>query len=404
MRQENTQTKTLRGQHNMEHKDALEGLLEIKYHTLPKGETRIAAEYIWPDGKNLPIDKDGHPIEDGTLTKMLPNSRSKTKFLTIKNGTPLEEIVPPVWGFDGSSTYQAKGGDSDRVLLPVGVFYDPLENDGTEAVPHILVLSEVWYKDGRPHPSNTRRFLREATKRLAAEKFLFGIEQEYTLMKGGIPFGFLEDFKQNREPAPQGDQYCSVGADKNFGRMMTREHWRACLKAGLKIAGVNSEVLAGQWEYQIGTANPLDTADHLVVARYIMDRIGEKYGIVASLDPKPVEGRNGAGGHINISCEGMRDGTLSFEDVAAHLAEKHIEHIATYGDGIERRLVGAFETSSCERFTWGISDRGKSMRVPWQCALEDADPEKTYVEDRRPDANVDPNRALAIIMETVGSR
>lgn len=366
---------------------------------MPEGKTVIAAEYIWLDGKNFPKDKDGNVVENAPLTKTLPDPRSKTKFMTEYNGTPLEKIVMPVWGFDGSSTNQAIGKDSDRVLQPVAVFYDPLRNDGTEKVPHLLVLTEVCYKDGTPHPSNTRSLLRAAAERYADEEFWFGIEQEYTLMtKDGKFLGFLN--LEGALPEQQGKYYCGAGADRIFGREIAEEHWRTCLKAGLKIAGINGEVMPGQWEYQVGADDPLTIADHLVVARYLMSRIGEKHGVVASLEPKPHPLWNGAGAHTNFSTKRMREGTIAFQEVIDRLREKHAEHIAVYGEGIEKRLIGIHETSSCDKFTWGVSDRGASGRTPWQCALEG----KGYLEDRRPCANMDPYLVLSQIMETVSSR
>lgn len=383
----------------MDRKEALERILDIKYHTLQKGETTIAAEYIWLDGENLPRTKEGEVIEDcSNLLKTLPEPRSKTKFLTLKDDTPLEGIVPSVWGFDGSSTNQATGKDSDRVLLPVAVFYDPLRNDGTEKVPHVLVLNEVFYKNGRPHPSNTRKFLREAVKEYADDEFWFGIEQEYTLMTKDNKFiGFLD--LNGALPDPQGKYYCGAGADRVFGREIAEEHWRACLRAGLKIAGINAEVMPGQWEYQVGADDPLTIADHLVVARYVMNRIGEKHGVIASLNPKPHPQWNGAGAHTNFSTKGMRDGTTRFDDVIERLRENHTAQINLYGEGIEKRLIGIHETSSCDEFTWGVSDRGASGRTPWQCDLA----KKGYLEDRRPCANMDPYLVLSEIMDTVGS-
>jgi glutamine synthetase len=73
-------------------------------------------------------------------------------------------------------------------------------------------------------------------------------------------------------------------------------HYRACLAAGIKISGINAEVLPGQWEYQIGPCTGIESGDHSWIARYIMHRVCEDYGVVVSFDPKPIPGDwNGSG-------------------------------------------------------------------------------------------------------------
>ena len=68
------------------------------------------------------------------------------------------------------------------------------------------------------------------------------------------------------------------------------------------------------------------------------------------------------------------------------LGKRAMLHIENYGAGIEERLAGAHETQSWEQFSWGVSDRGASIRIPWQVNVDG----KGYLEDRRPNANCDP--------------
>jgi glutamine synthetase len=326
------------------------------------------AEYIWIDGAEP--------------TRKL---RSKTKIL--KKGTE-----PPIWGFDGSSTNQAVGHASDCVLKPVCVVPDPVRGGDNK-----LVMTEVLLTDMSPHPTNTRAQLVEIAKKYASLDFWFGIEQEYTFFEGTRPLGWPD----NGFPAPQFGYYCGVGADEVFGRQIVEEHMDACLTAGLKIAGINAEVMPAQWEFQIGTAGPLEVADHLWLARWLLYRIAEDHGVSATLDPKPVKGDwNGAGAHTNFSTKAMRESYDACVKAAEALRERHALHIANYGHGIEERLTGKHETCSYKEFKYGVSDRGASVRIPWQVAQE----KKGYIEDRRPCANVDPYVVTRLIMETVGSK
>ena len=323
------------------------------------------AEYIWIDG-----------------TKPTAKLRSKTK--TVKMG---EE--PPLWGFDGSSTNQAPGERSDCVLRPVFTCPDPIRKGDNR-----LVMTEVLLTDYTPHPTNTRAECAEATEKYADQEIAFGIEQEYTLFRGNRPLGFPEA----GSAAPQGGYNCGVGADEVFGRDCVEAHLDACLEAELGIFGINAEVMPGQWEFQVGTLGPLDVSDHLWVARWLLYRVAEDFGINATLYPKPARGDwNGAGAHTNFSTKTMRSSYQACIDAAEALGRNHDLHIAHYGDGIEERLTGQHETCSYKEFRYGVSDRGASVRIPWQVEVEG----KGYIEDRRPCANIDPYVVTRLIMDTV---
>jgi glutamine synthetase len=326
------------------------------------------AEYIWIDG-----------------AEPTPKLRSKTKI--VKTGDPL-----PIWGFDGSSTGQASGHFSDLVLNPVFSCPDPVRG-----APHVLVMCEVLNTDMTPHPSNTRHALAEVSKRYESHDSWFGIEQEYTFFDGVKPLGW----PSNGFPAPQFGYYCGVGADEVFGRSIVERHMDACLTAGLLFSGINAEVMPAQWEFQIGPGHALDVADQMWVARWLLYRIAEDEGVSATLNPKPVQGDwNGAGAHTNFSTKEMRESYDACVRAAEALGERHELHIANYGHGIEDRLTGKHETCSYKQFKYGVSDRGASVRIPWQVARE----KKGYIEDRRPCANVDPYTVTRLIIETVCSK
>src|ERR687892_431332 len=285
------------------------------------------AEYIWIDG-----------------TEPTAKLRSKTKVVA-------EVADLPIWGFDGSSTNQAPGDQSDCVLQPVFSCPDPIRGGD-----NVLVLCEVLNTDMTPHPSNTRAACAEVASKFKDQEPIFGIEQEYTFFKGGRPYGFPAP---TGFPAPQGGYYCGVGADEVFGRDIVEAHLDACLTAGLHLSGINAEVMPGQWEFQVGPVAPPQVADELWVARWLLYRIAEDYGVAATLDPKPVP-------------------------------------VDGYGADIERRLTGMHETAPWNEFSFGVSDRGASVRIPWQVEVD----KKGYIEDRRPNANCDPYVVTRLIVDT----
>ena len=327
--------------------------------------SKIKAEYIWIDGTT-------------------PTARLRSKTKILNKGQEL-----PLWGFDGSSTNQAPGDASDCVLKPVYSVPDPIRGGD-----NVLVLCEVLLTDMTPHPSNTRAACVEIAKKHADQDCWFGIEQEYTFFEGIKPLGWPD----SGFPAPQGPYYCGVGADEVFGRAIVENHMDVCLEAGIELAGINAEVMPGQWEFQVGPAGPVAVADQLWLARWLLYRVAEDYGVNATLDPKPVKGDwNGAGAHTNFSTAEMRESYDACVRACEALGERAMLHVENYGHGVEARLTGLHETCSYKDFKWGVSDRGASIRIPWQVERDG----KGYIEDRRPNANCDPYLVTRLIVESV---
>merc|ERR1711970_1035623 len=205
--------------------------------------------------------------------------------------------------------------------------------------------------------TNHRKLCAEVMAKAAHTHPWFGIEQEYTLLdQDGHPFGW----PKNGFPGPQGPYYCAVGASNVYGRDIVEAHYRCCLYAGITISGTNAEVMPAQWEFQVGPCEGITMGDEMWVARYILHRVSEDFGVIVTLDPKPIRGDwNGAGMHSNFSTVAMRNsgGITAIEAAIENLSKKHAQHIVAYdqkeGKDNERRLTGHHETSSIHDFSAG---------------------------------------------------
>ena len=220
------------------------------------------AEYIWLDG-------------DRPTQKL----RSKTRILSVPEGQSPELTDFPVWSFDGSSTYQASGHDSDLLLRPVSVVADPIRGAA-----HHLVLAEVLNADGTPHATNQRAELEAVLAAGAAdEEPWIGFEQEYTSLKARSP-----GLAQRRLPRAQGPFYCGVGSTHDlWTRAGRRARTRACHRGRADDLWHQRRSHAGSvgvsdWlprPRRGEDAGPLNVSDQLWLARWLLERLGEKFGV-----------------------------------------------------------------------------------------------------------------------------
>ena len=183
---------------------------------------------------------------------------------------------------------------------------------------------------------------------------------------------------------------------------MVEEHLDACLEAGLNVEGINAEVATGQWEFQIFAKGAKAAGDQVWVARYLLERIGEKYGIAINWHCKPLGNLdwNGSGMHANFSNELLR--TCGSKDIYEQICEGFrpfvTEHIEVYGPDNHLRLTGKHETAAITDFKFGVSDRGASIRIPIGTVEKGW---KGWLEDRRPNSAADPYKVAARIIKTV---
>ncbi len=342
------------------------------------------AEYIW-------LDAGG-------------NLRSKSRTITFSNWENVFNATEyKSWNFDGSSTGDAEGCDSEIIIDPVAVYKDPFRGGN-----HKLVLCETYLPNGEKTPANKRREADNIFNKYKDSKPWYGLEQEFFIMDSNklnnrshtttTPYGTVEG--QLDSENPQGQYYCSVGHQNAFGREIAEEAYTLSLKAGLKCSGMNAEVAPGQWEIQVGPCEGISAADELTMLRYILHRVSENHCVQISLHPKPITGDwNGSGCHTNFSTEEMREkgGYSKIIEAIEKLGTKHTEHMAVYGRDNELRCSGMHETASYTKFSYGVADRGSSIRIPREAEKNQCG----YFEDRRPASNMDPYIVTSKILETV---
>jgi len=325
-------------------------------------------EYIWIDGYR--------------------NLRSKTKFVN-KVISNLDECGE--WNYDGSSTGQATGKDSEVIIRPCALYPDPFRKDN-----HKLILCDTYTMNGEPHITNTRFKANKIFNKNLNLKPMFGIEQEFFLVKNDYPIGFPID--RAFLPKEQKNYYCGVGGSNAIGRECVEKAFDRCIYSGLSVTGLNAEVAPSQWEIQLCDIG-IEAADQLTIMRYILCRTAEEYGLDINLEPKPVAGDwNGSGCHVNYSTEPMRgeggyDVILTAIDKLAH---KHKFHMKYYGENNDKRMTGLHETASYDQFTVGVANRGCSVRIPSSTDKN----KRGYLEDRRPASNMDPYLVTSLIFET----
>lgn len=337
----------------------------------------LIAEYIW-------IDADGFPRSKARTLEVTSEYDNLQRYLS--------EL--PLWNFDGSSTGQADINDSEVILKPQKVYKDPFRNFRDCIT--ILVLCDCYDRNMNPIKTNTREPAKEIFDKVEKEKPWFGFEQEYVLYdtKTRKPLGWIN----GKEPEPQGPYYCGIGGDRAFGRYIVDLHYELCLDIGLNISGINGEVMPGQWEFQIGPVEGIDAGDQMCIARYLLLGIAEEKNVSVCFDSKPEKGDwNGSGFHTNFSTTRMRNigGLTEIYNAIKKLSKKHKEHLAVYGNNTHR-LTGSYETSDPNIFTFGVSDRSASVRIPLQTERDGYG----YLEDRRPSSDCDPYVVSSIIAET----
>ena len=282
------------------------------------------------------------------------------------------------------------------MLKPVFVCDDPIRGE-----PHKLVMCEVFLVSGEPHPSNTRAACREIAENYAHHDTWFGLEQEYTFFDGIKPLGWPD----NGFPAPQGGYYCGVGADEVFGRPVVEAHLENCLKAGLKISGINAEVMPGQWEFQVGPVAAPEVADQLWVARWLLYRTAEDFP--TTVGQQRLGQARPEAGQGRLERRRLPHQLLDRRDARelrrVHRRRRGARHAPRAAHRqLRRRHRGAPDRPARDGLAARVHATASRTAAP-RCAFRGRSriDKKGYIEDRRPNANMDPYVVTRLIIETV---
>jgi glutamine synthetase len=334
---------------------------------------KFAAEYVWLDAKN--------------------NFRSKIR--TIDTG---DQLIPD-WNYDGSSTGQADITSSEIILKPCCTFKNPLLKDSNDVnIINIIVLCATYTTDGKPLNNNYYHSAKELFEKQLQEEPWYGLEQEYFMINALNKENTKNDIIGYDSSFMHGIYYCSPLQQHQTCVKISEEHLIACYDAGINISGINAEVAPGQFEFQIGPSEGIHAGNHMMVARYLLEKIAIKYGVHISYDPKLHPRLSGSGCHTNFSTKSMRkdNGLTHIMTAIKRLELNHNNDILNYGVDNNKRLTGACETADINTFSHGIGTRSTSIRIGYDTFNN----KKGYFEDRRPAANCDPYLVTSTIFKT----
>jgi glutamine synthetase len=360
-----------------------------------KDKSRIGVEYLWTGFDNTFVTTVASTNINVTKKRFF----SKVKTLEVKYSSLVKLSLTdiPIWSFDGSSTGHvipnSVNTNSEVMLKPVKLFHHPFASESIQ----YLVLCDIFDIDGKPNKYSSRENVLDTFTTNTHLLPWYGLEQEYVFMDALTNGIYGWDLYNVSKWPKQNDHYCNISIFHKKLRTIVEEHYNKCLFVGINISGFNSEVMQSQWEFQIGPSCGIDAPDELTVARYILERLAESNDLYINYHSKPLTSYNGSGCHHNFSTVQTRILTeTNYQQFYSRLFDKfslgHIHTLNFYGADNNHRLTGIHETSSMDKFTYGIGTRHTSIRIPVNTY--------TYFEDRRPSASIDPYLSTSALLNT----
>lgn len=344
--------------------------------------------------------------------------RSKIRVITTDNKIETIKQIPK-WSYDGSSTGQSTTLNSEILLEPIYMCYNSFliskcltsfykDIVSSNYIDKLIVLCNTTYYDKKNENTQERNkeqhqqhyqqenYITEALEKFSLKQNVnhdiwFGIEQEFFLFDKETLKPFKWDYYQSYKETLEGEFYCGVNRSNITETKIMEEFLEKCLLSNLNISGINQEVEFTQWEYQIGPVKGIESAHQMIVAKFILLKICEKYNLYPVFHPKPIKTKdkewNGSGCHINISTEKTRnkEGIYEIYKIMEKMEKDHSNFIENYcGKNNHMRLTGKNETSNPDIFSYSIGGRNTSIRIPYQTKIDN----RGYFEDRRPGSDI----------------
>lgn len=265
------------------------------------------------------------------------------------------------------------GREVRAMLVPSRIYPDPYRGKNC-----LIVLCDTFDLDGNPCPNNYRM---EMIKTPSIGKYKIGFEQEYVIINKKFPIEFFK-----KEDSRRYEYYCGVGSQRVIFRDLAEEHLKTCIASRINIVGMNAEFKIGQWEYQIGhNVSVVSACDDLIVSRYLLERISEKYDV--EIGYKPV-GNHLPFCHINFSIVGYPINDSVLKELESAFKKDNAEHLEIFG-GSDERFNGDI-----------VPDKDNFILRPNNKKANISFNNDEYFEDRRPPADVNPYRASLEIIKT----
>ncbi|KNF09189.1 glutamine synthetase GlnA [Gottschalkia purinilytica] len=310
----------------------------------------------------------------------------------------LNKIIDNEVMFDGSSIDGfARIEESDMYLYPdlsTFVILPWKTHNGTTVA---RLICDVYMPDGGYFEGCPRYVLRRALEKAK--------EMGYSFYVGPEPEFYIFNKDEKGEPVLENNDKAGYFdmAPLDKGEDVREVISTALEGLGFEVEASHHECGPGQHEIDFKYADALSTADNIITFRYVVRKIADDLGLLASFMPKPVEGIAGSGMHLNMSLfKGDKniffdpDAKNQLSDEAVYFVGgllKHAKGLTAITNPLVnsyKRLVPGYEAPVY--IAWSHQNRSPLVRIPAKRGLS------TRVELRNPDPACNPYLALATVL------
>lgn len=322
-------------------------------------------------------------------------------FGTMKNiaitSSQLEKVLDNKFIFDGSTVEGfVRVEESDMYLCPdldTFVIFPWRPQQGKVA----RLICSIKDFNGNPFGGDARWVLVNELRKAQELGYEFNVGPECEF--------FLFDTDENGSPTTltreKGGYFDLSPIDS--GENVRRDMVLTLEEMGFIVEKSYHEMASGQHEIDFKYSKALSAADNLMTFKFAVKTIAKRHGYHATFMPKPKEGVNGSGMHMNFSL--FKNGINVFNDDEDEIGLsreayyfiggliKHIKAITAITNPIVnsyKRLVKGYEAPTS--ITWSLTNRTALMRIPLERGKH------TRIELQSPDASCNPYLAFAVCL------